>query len=280
MLTSILELTDAEFASLTEFVKVNYGLDLSAKKAFAQMRLQSLIASSGFSTFAEYFNHAMLDRTGEAVSSMINNLTINYTLFYRESFHFDMFAAEVLPYLVKKEQLSRDLRIWSAGCSTGEEPYTLAIMVADFLGDNRPLWDTKILATDISTFALKKALIGEYPVESIKGLHADWARKYFVPHPTNSQSVLIAPGIKEEIIFRKHNLVKDPFVFKQKFDVIFCRNVMIYFDDGTKQRLLKKLYDILDDGGYLFIGMSETINYTQTMFQYIAPSVYRKAVTQ
>lgn len=279
MLTSILELTDTEFASLTDFVKINYGLDLSAKKAFAQMRLQSLIAGSGFSTFTDYFEHAMQDRTGVAVSSMINSLTINYTLFYRESFHFDLFAADVLPQLVEKEHLSHDLRIWSAGCSTGEEPYTLAITVADFLGDSRALWDTKILATDISTFALKKALVGEYPVESIKDLRADWTKKYFVPHPTNSQSVLIAPSIKDEVIFRKHNLVKDPFTFKQKFHAIFCRNVMIYFDEETKQRLLKKLYDVLDEGGYLFIGMSETINHSQTKFHYIAPSVYRKAVS-
>ncbi len=276
MPVAMLQITDEEFASLIDFVKVNFGLDLTAKKTFVQMRLQRLVKENHFSTFAEYFDFVCRDISGVAVSDFINGLTVNYTLFYRESFHFDVVAGEVLPYLFEKEKSKRDLRIWSAGCSTGEEPYTLAIIVADFLGINRPFWDAKILATDISTFALQKALVGAYAKDSIKDLNPCWAEKYFIANPQDPDSVVIAPNIKEEVIFRKLNLVKDPFVFKQPFHFIFCRNVMIYFDEETRLRLVKKFYDVLDDGGYLFIGMSETIDHSGSGLEYVMPSVYRK----
>lgn len=270
------EITDEEFQNLTTFVKVNYGLDLTSKRMFAQMRMQKLIAENGFDCFADYFQYVCSDLTGHAVTGLINGLTVNYTLFYRESFHFEYLAQEVLPRLFAKEQQTKDLRIWSAGCSTGEEPYTLAIILADFLGMYKTQWDTKVLATDISTFALKKALVGAYPAASIEGLNPEWVRKYFTREPNDPENIYVAPSIKEEIIFRKHNMVVDPFIFKQKFHAIFCRNVMIYFDEETKYRVLRKFFDNLDDDGYLFIGMSETIDLAKSGFAYAMPSVYQK----
>lgn len=272
----ILHISDKEFATLVDFVKINYGLDLTAKKTFVQMRLQRLVHDNNFDNFADYFNFVCTDLSGVAISDFINGLTVNYTLFNRESFHFDVVADLVLPEIFEKEQLTHDMRIWSAGCSTGEEPYTLAITVADFLGCKRPFWDAKILATDISTFALQKALIGSYPKDSVKELDPAWANKYFIAHPEDKDKIMIAPCIKDEVIFRKLNLVKDNFVFKQKFHFIFCRNVMIYFDEETKYRLLQKFVDVLETGGYLFIGMSETIDHKASHLEYVMPSVYRK----
>lgn len=270
-------LTDQEFNDLTSFVKVNYGIDLTTKRVFVELRIQKLMAESGHQTFSDYFAFVYNDLTGIAVSNLISGLTVNYTLFNREAYHFEFLANEVLPELYVKTQKTHDLRIWSAGCSTGEEPYTLAIIISDFLGVHKSQWDMKILATDISTFALKKAIEGAYPAASIDGLNPEWVRKYFIKDPADPETVHIAPAIKEEVIFRKQNLVNDPFIFKQKFHVIFCRNVMIYFDDDTKYRLIRKFTSYLDEGGYLFIGMSETIDPAQTGLSYVAPSIYRKS---
>lgn len=272
----MIDLTNAEFESLTSFVKINYGMDLAKRKTFVQLRLQKLMAENNFTNFTDYFSFACSDITGVAISNLISSLTINYTLFYREAYHFDYLIQEVLPYFYKKEQLTKDFRIWSAGCATGEEPYTLAMILSDFLGIQKSQWDMKILATDISTFALKKAVLGTYPIDSVECLDPSWIKNYFVKDENDPEIVHISPRIKDEVIFRKLNLVGDSFNFRHKFHFIFCRNVMIYFDEPTRNNLIRKFYDILDDGGYLFVGMSETIDKDASKFKYVMPSVYRK----
>jgi len=272
----MIEITDLEFENLISFVKVNYGINLEARKTFVELRLQKLMEQNNYDNFTGYFDFVCNDLTGIAISNFISSLTVNYTLFYRESYHFDYLNKEVLPYLYKKEQETKDLRIWSAGCSTGEEPYTIAMIVSDFLGTNKSSWDMKILATDISAFALKKANTAAYATGSIECLNPSWIKNYFETDPNDCENVLIAPNIKSEVIFRKLNLVGDSFNFKKKFHFIFCRNVMIYFDQEVKNRLINKFYDTLDDGGYLFIGMSETIEKNISDFNYVMPSVYRK----
>jgi Methylase of chemotaxis methyl-accepting proteins len=269
-------ITDEEFDSLLSFVKVNYGIDLSTRRTFVEIRMQKLLRIRDFTDFTTYFNFICSDMTGVALSEFISNLTINYTLFLREPYHFEYMKSTVLPYFYEKEQLKKDLRIWSAGCSTGEEPYTLAMMISDYLGAYKPLWDTKILATDISETVLKKAISGSYYVESVEKLPPNWLRSYFRTDPDDPEIIYVSDQIKKEVIFRKHNLVSDMFTFKQKFHVIYCRNVMIYFDEITKKKLIKKFYDNLVDGGYLFIGMSETIDKDEFGFKYIKTSVYRK----
>lgn len=273
-------LTNEEFESLTSFIKVNYGINLQNRKSFAEMRLQRLMEENNFTNFTDYFNFVCNDISGLAISNFVSSLTINHTLFYRESHHFKYLAEVVLPYLFKTEKDRRDLRIWSAGCSTGEEPYTLAMIISDFLGVYKQQWDSKILATDISTFALKKAVEGKYPADSIDDLNPNWVKNYFVKSQAESDYVYVTQAIKDEIIFRKFNLVSDQFNFKNKFHFIFCRNVMIYFDEPTKNKLINKFYDSLENGGYLFIGMSETIDKDATSFKYVMPSVYRKEADQ
>jgi chemotaxis protein methyltransferase CheR len=191
----------------------------------------------------------------------------------RESKHFDYFSSTVLPYLQENVD-DRDLRIWSAGCSTGEEPYTLQMIMHDFFGGKAPLWDKQLLATDISTSVLETAKAGIYPLEAISEIPSYWRLNYF--NMLGGERVEVSPGIRSNITFRAFNLMEARFPFKKKFHAIFCRNVMIYFDQETRMSLVNKFYDSLEYGGYLFIGHSETVDRAGTPFKYIMPAVYRR----
>ena len=178
----------------------------------------------------------------------------------------------ILPYLFNKEKATRDIRIWSAGCSSGDEAYTIAIILEEFL-KGKGKWNKQILATDISQNALKKARAGIYPMNEIEKLPKLWQKNYF--ERKDKENLIIKNNIKSEVIFRTFNLM-NKFPFKKKFHVIFCRNVMIYFDNQTKINLVNEFYDSLEDGGYLFIGHSETIERGKTKFKFIQPSIYKK----
>lgn len=191
----------------------------------------------------------------------------------REVDHFYYFRDKVLPYLVSTVR-EKDLRIWSAGCSSGEEPYTLAMIIDEFFGKEKMWWDSKVLATDISGKVLGEASKGIYSNENIATLPSNWKLNYF-KKLDNEKSVLI-DKIRNEVIYRKLNLMDQVFPFKKKFHVIFCRNVMIYFDNKTKWELINKFYDLTEYGGYLFIGHSESLNREETKYKYIMPAVYRK----
>jgi Methylase of chemotaxis methyl-accepting proteins len=272
----MITLTQADVDDLIAFMKINYGIDLTGKKVFIETRLQKQMQQMGFSQYPPFFAHICADVTGEKMAAFISSLTVNYTLFNRESEHFKFLAETVLPQLVKKENAEKSLRVWSAACSTGEEPYTMAMVMSDFFGMDKAQWDTKILATDISTVALKKAEEGTYLVDSIQTLPSAWARHYFRQDAKDPSLVHVRPFLRQEIIFRKHNLVGPSFQFRNKFHFIFCRNVMIYFDEKAKTLLFNRLYDALEDGGYLFIGMSETITKDAPPFKYVKASIYRK----
>ncbi len=270
----MLEITDNEFKKLTEYIKINYGINLSHKKTLIVGRLQNYLVQKGFKTFSQYFDNIISDKTGNEVTVLINKLTTNHTFFMREAAHFEYYRNKVLPYLQATEAKRRDLRIWSAGCSSGEEPYTLAMMNLDFFGSEKTLWDTKILATDISTNVLESAVKGTYPTESIEALPKNWKLSYF--NRQNEETSVISDKVKSEVIFRRLNLMESAFPFKNKFHVIFCRNVMIYFEPKTKNELINKFYELTVDGGYLFIGHSESINREEAKYKYIMPAVYRK----
>jgi chemotaxis protein methyltransferase CheR len=193
----------------------------------------------------------------------------------REWDHFRYFRDSVLPEMAG-EIKDNDLRIWSAGCSTGQEPYTLAMIISDFLKNHGLRWDAKVLATDISLKALDAAVKGVYEDESLSKLPPHWKKAYFNKLPDSKWEV--CGELKNEVIFRRFNLIEDEFPFKKKFHVIFCRNVMIYFNEETKIKLIRKFYDAMAKGGYLFIGQSESIDKNDTQFQFVMPSVYKKAV--
>lgn len=266
-------MTENEFRQLAAYVKSNYGINLKEeKRAMVEGRLSSLLMKKGMSSFSDYLKYVFSDKTGEAAAMLVNRITTNHTFFMREASHFEFLAEKVLPEL-KLYVRNKDLRIWSAGCSTGEEAYTLAFILDEFFGREKALWDTRILATDISTRVLEHAVRGVYSEESVKSLPAKWRYNYFTK---NESGYEVVDRIKKEVIFRKFNLADKTFPFKKKFHIIFCRNVMIYFDKETKRELLKKFYDAMETGGYLFIGHSESINRGESPFRYVMPSIYRK----
>lgn len=267
-------ITDKEFLLITEFLKRNYGVRIGPeKKSLLVSRLGSLLKDKGFEKFSELYDYVIADRTGQAIVNLVDKLTTNHTFFMRESDHFGYFKDTILPW-TEDSIRDRDLRVWSAGCSTGEEPYTLSMIINDHFEGKKGMWNTKLLATDISTTVLNKAAAGIYSSEQIEMLPANWKIKYL--NRINEENYEIKRNIKEDVIFRRFNLMEDVFPFKKKFHVIFCRNVMIYFDDNTKKTLINKFYDMTEPGGYLFIGHSESISREQSRYKYIMPAVYRK----
>lgn len=267
-------ITDKEFKQLAEYIKINYGIYLKEeKKTLVMGRLHNVLLENNCRNFSEYFKLLQSDKTAKVVTTLINKITTNHTFFMREADHFEYFKESVLPYIsgIVKD---KDLRIWSAGCSSGEEPYTLAMILNEYFGKEKVLWDTKVLATDISDRVLEKAKRGQYTNEQIAPLPLNWKTNYF--RKINIENNILIDKIRNEVIYRKFNLMDDIFPFKKRFHVIFCRNVMIYFDNSTKIKLVNKFYDVLESGGFLFIGHSESLNRESTKFKYIQPSVYRK----
>lgn len=267
-------ITLKEFRLLAEYIETHYGIHLKdEKQSLLAGRLQNVLAQMGFDNFMSYYHYIVADKKGDAVTTLVDKITTNHTYFMREPKHFYYFRDQVLPVLVHSVK-DKDLRIWCAASSTGEEAYTLAMLVDEFFGKEKMYWDAKILATDISSNVLETARCGIYSTEKIAPLPSLWKSQHFSPHETGN--VIISDKIKKEVIFRKFNLMEHIFPFKKKFHVIFCRNVMIYFDNSTKEVLINKLYDMLSYGGYLFIGHSESINRETSKFKYICPAVYQK----
>ncbi|NLG36837.1 MAG: protein-glutamate O-methyltransferase CheR [Clostridiales bacterium] len=268
-----MKLTEHEFAALTGFIQRNYGINLGRKKELVESRLFGLLSRRGYQSFSEYMNHVRSDRSGEEMANLLNLITTNHTFFFREPRHFEFMSGEVLPWLANNVP-SRDLRIWSAGCSTGEEAYTLAMVLDRFFGSRSVSWDTQILGTDISTRAIRHAQEGCYSGQSISQMPADMLRRYF--EHIGSDRFRVCERIRSQVIFRRFNLMAREFPFRRKFHVIFCRNVMIYFDQPTKNALVNRFYEMTEPGGYLFIGHSEALEREETMYRYIMPAVYRK----
>lgn len=263
-------LTDPEFHQLVDYIRNHYGINLSKKRLLIEARMYSVLAEKKLGSFSEYFD---LIRKGnpEELNTLLNRLTTNHTYFMREAEHFEFLKNKILP---NQERMNREknIRIWSAGCSTGEEAYTAVMVLKDYFGLNHD-WDYRILATDISTQVMKNAQVGIYSAESLKNISETWKRRYF--KKVGDQTYQLSDEIKREVIFRRMNLM-EPFPFHMPFDLIFCRNVMIYFDQETKDELIRKFHSALKPGGYLFIGHSETIQRDAVKFKYLQPSIYQK----
>ena len=271
----MLNITDQDFMRLVNFVKSNYGIDLSKKRQLISSRLSSTVAGMGYKNFTGYVDHIVSKKSGKDNEIMLNKLTTNYTYFYREKNHFDFFRDTILPYVVEAKKKNRVMSIWSAGCSSGEEPYTITMLIKEFLGSQASSWDTRILATDISHNVLSKAKAGLYEEESLRELPPEWKRKYFIPVKGAPGTYEVSKPLRTNVIYRTFTLM-NPIQFKLKFDVIFCRNVMIYFDQDTKEALVKRFYQASNPGGYLLIGHSESLNKDRTPYEYLMPATYRK----
>ena len=261
-----------DFLKLTSFVKQNYGIDLTKKEQLIVSRLQSVVMQEQFGSFEKYVSYITGSAPPSDVDLMLNKLTTNYTFFYREENHFEFLKKIVLPELEKTKR-SKSLAIWSAGCSSGEEPYTISMILKDYFGEKGG-WDTRVLATDISQNVLYKAQNSSYLEDELKNMPNNWKERYFEKDVLGGK-YKVSKKIKDNVIFRTFNLM-DEIKFKQKFDVIFCRNVMIYFDQQTRDALVERFYDYSNPGAYLMIGHSESLNREKTRYSYIATATYRK----
>lgn len=268
-----MNIKDNEFIEISNYIRANFGINLTDKKKnLLNSRLRSIVAEGEFDSFQDYFQYIVSDKTGHAASQFVDRITTNHTYFYREKKHFEFLRKEVLPGLFSNDR-DRDVRIWSAGCSSGEEPYTIAMVIDNYFGSKKLLWDTKVLATDLSLKSLKKAKKGVYKNENISHLPATWQTKYF--KKISEDKYQISDILKKEVIYRRLNLLSR-YNFKRKFHIIFCRNVMIYFDRETTNNIVDKFYQVLKPGGYLFISHSESLDRQKTDFKYIQPAIYRK----
>ncbi|MCC6207493.1 MAG: protein-glutamate O-methyltransferase CheR [Gammaproteobacteria bacterium] len=266
--------TDADFDYIRRVVVEQTGIVLSdQKRELVYGRLAKRLRALGLHTFADYCGH--LERSPDELHELVNAITTNLTSFFREPYHFDYLRDTVLPELLRSNAQSRRIRIWSAGCSTGEEPYSIAMVLRDALPSGEG-WDARILATDIDSNVLAKAQEGIYQEERATGVPERYLRRGFRKGQGDHAGMLrVGDEVRSLITFRQLNLMKD-WPMHGPFDVIFCRNVVIYFDKPTQRRLFDRYADILVDGGHLFIGHSETLFKVSERFTLIGRTIYRK----
>ena len=272
-----LELSDAEFQAFSDLVYKKAGINLHAgKKELVRSRLAKRLREDGFDSFGEYYQFVISDETGDELVQLLDSISTNLTNFFREPKHFQFMVQVFLPEISRAAaKKGRRLRIWSAGCSTGEEPYSIAITVLENMPDLEQ-WDVKILATDLSTKVLATARRGIYPFERLADISPEVLRRWFQKGQGDWAGWFkVKDQVKRLIVFRRLNLI-EPFPFQRSFDLIFCRNVMIYFDKKTQADLTARLHQVLADGGYLLIGHSESLTGVNQAFNYIQPTIYRK----
>jgi chemotaxis protein methyltransferase CheR len=271
------ELTDTEFEKLSRLVYEQCGINLSdGKKELVRARLGKRIRSGQFGSFRNYYQSVVKDQSGQELVYLLDTISTNFTFFFREQEHFSYLRSEILPALMgKKRSNGRSLRFWSAGCSSGEEPYSIAITLLEEV-ENPLAWSLSILATDISTKVLKVAESGVFHKERIQSIPSLLVKKYFLKGDRNWQDfVRVKDHVKEHIQFERLNLMES-FHFKGAFDCIFCRNVMIYFDKKTQADLVNRFCGCLEKGGFLLIGHSESLAGISHPFRYVRPAVYKK----
>jgi len=264
---------DKDFFKLRDYVKSNFGVNLEKKRTLIEGRLSNYIVQQGFTGFSDYLEDVFRDKSGTKINTLMTKLTTNYTYFMREETHYKFMQDVALPYWTGVIR-DRDLRIWSAGCASGEEAYTTVMVLSEWFGLKKKDWDTTVLATDISVKVLDVAKQGIYPEEHFDYLPRAWRDKYFTK--TGEGRYKVKDTMAREVIFSQFNLMGEFTRFRKKFHIIFCRNVMIYFDTPTKAALVKRFHDALEVGGYLFIGLSETLSGISGDLQQIAPAIYQR----
>lgn len=261
-------LANVEFERIRELARRTFGLDLRpGKQELVSARLQHLVRTGGFRSYHEYYRHVLSDSSGEALMALIDALTTNHTAFLREPDHFEFLRKSVLPALAR--QLS--IQIWSAACSTGEEVWTLLLLLRDTLPASRFL----VIGSDISRKALGFAARGVYPAERVSALPRAWQEFGFAREAGKMGSYSVKAALRACAQFRRLNLIQ-PISWPAPFPVIFCRNVMIYFDQPTQRKVIANLTASLEPGGYLFVGHSESFSGIEHGLDYVRPAVYRK----
>jgi chemotaxis protein methyltransferase CheR len=275
--TYLAKLDNKDFARLSEFITREFGIKMPAvKKVMLQSRLQKRLKELDLRSFQEYIDY-LFSKKGmeEEVIHMMDVVSTNKTDFFRENVHFDFLLNTLLPDLCPPGQKG-SLKLWSAGCSSGEEPYTLAIMLSEFKVKN-PLIDFFIYATDISTRMLKTAMQAIYNEDRIDNIPLSIKTKYFLRSKNREdKKVRVVPELRERVSFSRLNLIDDFYPVPFVFDVVFCRNVLIYFDRAIQEKIIHKLCSKIRNGGYLFLGHSESIAGLNLPLRHIQPTIFMK----
>ncbi|MCD6308336.1 MAG: protein-glutamate O-methyltransferase CheR [Candidatus Latescibacteria bacterium] len=268
-----LELSDRQYSRLSRIIYDAGGIHLGDnKKELVRARLTKLLRKRNIGGFDAYLSLLERDNSDGELTNLLDAISTNVTHFFREHQHFD-FLIQLAPEFSGR----KGMRIWSAGCSSGEEPYTIAITLLEYFPEHQAAFH-RIMASDISTKILAKARAGVYPMKSVEKIDASLVRKYFLKGKNKNEGLVkVKKQVTNLVRFERMNLI-EPFGFREEFDIIFCRNVMIYFDSRTRESIVGKYYDALVPGGYLIIGHSESMNAFSHSFKYIKPTIYRKQV--
>jgi len=265
--------TDKDFEYLRGLIYDHAGISMAeSKRDLVYGRLARRLRALGLTRFSEYieFLESNLDHEAE---HFVNALTTNLTAFFRENHHFEFLKNEFLPGLIRSKREKR-LRIWSAGCSTGEEPYSIAMVLAEVMPSD---WDVRVLATDLDTSVVERGRTGIYPAERVASIPNGRLKRWFRKgRGAHAGQVQVVPAVRELIVFKPLNLMH-PWPMKGRFDAIFCRNVVIYFDKDTQSRLFARFEERLEDHGRLFVGHSESLFKVTDRFRLIGNTVYEKA---
>ncbi len=268
-----LVLSDSDFTKIKNYIEKKTGIRVSEnKKILIQTRLLKRLKALKLKDYSQYCKYAFSGDSHEELINLIDCITTNKTDFFREINHFNFLYNYALPYLFYRKS---KINIWSAACSSGEEPYSIAMVVQEYLSKNNLKNDFLVFGTDISTRVLKNAIVAIYPLYKIKEVPREY-RKYFLKSKDPTKKLIrISPEIRKKVKFGRFNLLDD-FKPMEKMDIIFCRNVFIYFEKIIQENILKKFFEQLNEGGFLFVGHSETFQGLKTNFKRAAPSIYIK----
>ncbi len=273
-------LSETEFERLSRVIYSQCGIKMPpSKKVMLEVRLRRRLRALGLASFGDYCDYLFsAEGMEQELTDMIDVVTTNKTDFFREPRHFEFLTTVAVPELMNfyGAGLRRNLNIWSAGCSTGEEPYTIAMVLSEFR-QQRPGFEFLILGTDISTKVLDRAVRAVYRMDRIDPVPQEMKKKYLLRSRDRQRNLVkIAPEVRSFVRFRRLNFTAEDFGMREPMDIIFCRNVIIYFDRPTQGRLLNRLCEHLIPGGYLFMGHSETLSGLRVPLAPVGPTVYRK----
>ncbi len=274
-INSSIKLKPSEFKILSDYINGNYGIKLPiTKKTLLEGRLQKRLRVLNLKTFKEYTDFVFSDNGKDEIIHMVDIVSTNKTDFFRDSSHFDYMTENILPQFQKEK---RNIRIWSAASSSGEEIYTLAITIEEFNLKNKCKIDYQILGTDISTAMLKKCVDAVYPIERIKDIPYDLKRRYFLKSKDEKNAVVrVIKPLRDRATFKRLNLMDQEYKMGGQYDIIFCRNVLIYFDKQTQEQVINKLSSKLQTGGTLFLGHCESIIGLKVPVTQVKPTIYKK----
>lgn len=272
------QLSQEDFDKLSRFIYKESGIKMPpVKRVMLQSRLQKRLRELEMSNFKEYCEYVFSkDGLNNEIIHMLDVVSTNKTDFFREPVHFDYLLSNVLPEFVQQKSASKTIKVWSAGCSSGEEPYTISIVMAEF-AERNPGFDFSIIGTDISTQILQKAIDAVYKEDRVAIIPLELKKKYLLKSKDRlNPTVKISQNLRRKVRFGRLNFMDNQYDVPETFDVVFCRNVLIYFDRETQEKVIQKLCTKLRNGGYFFLGHSESIMNMDVPLRQIKPTIFQK----